>query len=87
MGAVKILLVEDDQLFREILKESLIAKKYLVSEAPNGNVAKNTISLTKYDLIISDIQMPIFSGLDLLEWVKKKSLNKICFNDRLLTGS
>jgi DNA-binding response OmpR family regulator len=71
MGSVKILLVEDDQLFRETLKESLTAKKYTVSEAPNGNVAKNMIALSHYDLIISDIQMPFFSGLDLLEWVKK----------------
>ncbi len=82
MSNFKILLVEDDELFRDTLRDILIQKKYQVSEAPNGKVAKEMISLTKYDLIISDIQMPFCSGTELLEWVKKNHPTKFI----LMTG-
>lgn len=69
-GGLKILLVEDDDLFRSTIKKSLLKKTADVTEAPNGKVAKEMILLHQYDLIISDIQMPFLGGLDLLEWVK-----------------
>ncbi len=82
MAAMKILIVEDDALFRETLKESLSTQEFIISEAPNGKVAREMIAFAKYDLIISDIQMPFFSGLDLLEWVKKNHPTKFI----LMTG-
>lgn len=66
----KILLVEDDEHFRAAIK-NLLSKKYEVTEAPNGKVARDIISMTQFDLILSDIQMPHVTGVDLLEWVKK----------------
>ena len=69
-SAKKILLVEDDEVFRTVLKKSLQSKKYEVLEAPNGKAAKEILLMHKVDLIISDIQMPHFNGIDLLEWVK-----------------
>lgn len=66
----KILLAEDDELFRSTMKKSLQKKGYEVIEAPNGKAAKELLLLQKVDLIISDIQMPHFSGIDLLDWVK-----------------
>ncbi len=67
----KILLVEDDDFFRTALKD-ILSKKYKVVEAQNGKIARDIFStLDDVDLIISDIQMPHLTGLDLLEWVKK----------------
>lgn len=66
----KILLVEDDDYFRSAVK-GLLSKKYEVLEAANGRLAKDLLVMTPVHLILSDIQMPHFTGVDLLEWVKK----------------
>lgn len=70
---IKVLLVEDDELFRSTIKRSILKKSCEVTEAPNGKVAKEIMSLHKFDLVISDIQMPHLTGIELLEWVKKNS--------------
>lgn len=69
-GSLKILLVEDDDLFRSTIKKALEKRPCEVGEAPDGKVAREMLLLHKYDLVISDIQMPHFTGLDLLEWIK-----------------
>lgn len=67
----KILVVEDDQFFREALKDFL-TKNYSVLEAPNGQSAKEILSMQEdIDLVLSDIQMPVCNGIELLEWSKK----------------
>lgn len=68
---MKVLLVEDDEIFRATIKRSLKKKSCEVTEAENGKVAKEMMLLSQFDLVISDIQMPHFSGVDLLEWIKK----------------
>lgn len=65
----KILIVEDDQLFREVIT-TILNKNYEVVGAANGRDAKNLIILTKFDLIISDVQMPYLTGIELLQWVR-----------------
>ncbi len=70
----KILVVEDDATFRAILTE-MLAHQYNVNSAENGKVAKEILSISQYDLVVSDIQMPYFTGVDLLEWIKR---NKPC---------
>jgi putative nucleotidyltransferase with HDIG domain len=66
----KILLVEDDEYFRLALK-NILSKRYDVLEAQNGKIAMDLLNLSSVDLILSDIQMPQFTGVDLLAWVKK----------------
>ncbi|MCC2678183.1 MAG: response regulator [Pseudobdellovibrio sp.] len=70
MGAKKILLVEDDDVFRSTISE-VLGKKYQVIQAPNGKSACELMSVQDYDLVLSDIQMPNMSGIDLLEWSTK----------------
>jgi len=66
-----ILLVEDDDSFRGILKKTL-SEIYHVMEATNGKLARELLETTAdIHLIISDVQMPHYSGVELLEWVKK----------------
>lgn len=66
----KILIVEDDQFFREAIRD-LLKKKYLVLEAPNGKTAKDILTMQEdIDVVLSDIQMPGLTGIELLEWSK-----------------
>ncbi|MDR2838376.1 MAG: response regulator [Azonexus sp.] len=60
----KVLLVEDDELNREIGCE-LLANIGLVADiAENGQIAVERAQKTCYDLILMDIQMPVLDGLD-----------------------
>lgn len=71
----QILIVDDDDSFRKELY-TLLSSDFKLSEAPNGNIARNLIKLHKFDLIISDDQMPFLTGRELLEWVKMNSPTK-----------
>ena len=61
----RILLVEDNDLNREIAKELLEAEGILVEEAMNGAMAVDKFTQADvgyYDLILMDIQMPVMNG-------------------------
>jgi len=70
-----ILLVEDDDDYRSMLVSLLVKKGYQVKEAANGKLALHELSFSPFDLIISDIKMPVMHGLDLLTHAKKKYPN------------
>ena len=61
-----ILVVDDDEGIRSLLKKYLNEKKYLVSTASNAENALEKIKIIKFDLIVLDIMMPGQSGLDFL---------------------
>ena len=58
-----ILAIDDTDIILEILKVQLESEGYKVTTARNGNSAKNLIQLTKYDLILLDIEMPDINGV------------------------
>lgn len=68
-----ILLVEDDEAFREVLVSSLEAKGFSVRQAENGLVAKTILGLNpeKFQLVVSDIKMPEMTGMELLTYVRE----------------
>lgn len=67
---IKILIVEDDDFFREAIKDVLVSR-FTVLEAPNGKSAKEILAVQQLDVVLTDIQMPNFTGIELLEWSKK----------------
>ena len=67
-----ILVVDDDDRIRELVKEYLEEKKFLVSSAKDAFDAKKKLELIKFDIIILDIMMPGKSGLDLTKEIKEK---------------
>ncbi len=67
-----ILVVDDDDRIRELLKEYLTEKNYLVSTSNNAENAKKKIELIKFDIIILDIMMPGQSGLDFTYSLREK---------------
>ena len=62
-----ILVVDDDEGIRSLVKKYLNERKYLVTTADNAENASEKISVIKFDLIILDIMMPGKSGLDFLK--------------------
>ena len=61
---IHILVVDDDEEIRELVKEYLKKNKYLVTTAKNAEDAQNKVRFVKFDLIILDIMMPGKSGLE-----------------------
>ena len=66
-----ILVVDDDEGIRSLLKKYLNEKKYLVSTADSAENALEKVKIMKFDLIILDIMMPGKSGLDFLNQNKE----------------
>ena len=63
----RIILVEDDNVLRDVLSQKLERSGYLVERAEDGVVATEKILETKPDLILLDILMPRKSGMQVLE--------------------
>ena len=67
-----ILVVDDDDGIRSLVRKYLNENKFLISTAENAEDAKKKIELIKFDLIILDIMMPGKSGLEFIQENKKK---------------
>ena len=67
-----ILVVDDDDRIRELVKEYLVENNYLVSTANNAEVALEKIKIIKFDLIVLDIMMPGKTGLEFTKDYKNK---------------
>ncbi|HRI47957.1 MAG: sigma-54-dependent Fis family transcriptional regulator [Ignavibacteriaceae bacterium] len=65
----KILVVDDEDIIRESLSFILKKEGYIVEEAPNGQIAYDKIIENFFDIVITDIEMPIMRGIELLEKV------------------
>ena len=67
-----ILVVDDDDGIRSLVKKYLNENNFLISTAENAEDAKKKIELIRFDLIILDIMMPGKSGLEFIQENKKK---------------
>ena len=67
-----ILIVDDDDRIRELVKQYLNDYDFLVTTANNAEDAKQKINIIKFDLIVLDIMMPGQSGLEFTNENKKK---------------
>lgn len=63
----KILIVDDEELIRETLKDILEHEGYEIHDAPDGELALKLIGKNKYDVILCDIKMPKVDGMEVLE--------------------
>ena len=67
-----ILVVDDDDGIRSLVKQYLNENDFLVTTANNAEDAAEKISIIKFDLIVLDIMMPGKNGLEFTEENKKK---------------
>ena len=76
MNIKKILLVEDEKLAREGVRDFLISRGYLVTEAVDGEEAVKKFYESEqsvFDLVILDVMLPKMNGILVLKEIRKKS--------------
>ena len=66
-----ILVVDDDDGIRDLVKKYLNENNYLINTASNAEEAQRKIEIISFDIIILDIMMPGKSGLQFLNDIKK----------------
>lgn len=71
----RILIVDDDEFCRDLLKDYLQGESYSIEEAVNGIEALSLMQDFSFDLIITDIMMPEMDGVELLIEMRERSIN------------
>ena len=71
----RILIVDDYDSGRRVLREKLEIQGYVCQEVADGAEALKALQVTQFDLIITDNQMPVMTGLELLQALNKKPKN------------
>jgi two-component system, chemotaxis family, chemotaxis protein CheY len=66
----KVLVIEDDNLMRTVLRHVLEAADYVAVEASNGVEGMETFWREKPDIVITDIQMPDKGGLEIISEIR-----------------
>lgn len=67
----KILLVEDDEALRFIVKDNLAENGYEVEVAPDGELALELFQNDKFDLIVLDVMLPKIDGFQVAATIRK----------------
>lgn len=73
---IKILIVDDDPMFRIMLRTFLLKNNYDISEAANGKDCLRKIKSEEYDIVLTDLRLPDTTGLDLLKEIRESDKNK-----------
>ena len=72
----QILLVDDDQILLQLGSTALSRVGFHVDIATDGQHAFDLLSLTAYDLVITDLQMPRVDGLELIRRIRSDAATK-----------
>lgn len=72
---IKILLLEDDYLYKISIKEFLEELDFYVDDFENGDDALNAIFENSYDLLLLDVRVPGMDGFSLVEYVRKEKID------------
>ena len=68
---MNILICDDEELIRNVIKEYLLLDNFIVDEATDGEMALNKVKSNNYDLVIMDIMMPHMDGYTACKEIKK----------------
>lgn len=77
MAKKNLLLAEDDELLASLLDYRLQKGGYNVHLANDGRDVKEYLKTATPDIIVSDIMMPYFSGIELIDYVRNELNSKI----------
>lgn len=75
MDQKKILLVDDEPDFVELITKRLELNNYEVTAAANGKDALNKLQVEQFDAVLLDIRMPEVDGLSVLKAIRKHNKN------------
>lgn len=84
MSNISILLVDDEMLIRKSFTRELRAEGFTVTAVANGREAIDEIEKEKFDLVITDLNMPVVDGFGVLKAVKQRAPQTCVF---ILTGA
>ncbi|MBF0312868.1 MAG: sigma-54-dependent Fis family transcriptional regulator [Oligoflexia bacterium] len=70
----RVLVVDDDPVLRQSIKDALEFQEFIVDVACNGREAVNAVYREKFDLVVMDVNMPEMNGIDALIEIKKHNL-------------
>ncbi len=73
-GAMKILLVEDENIVRKTLVGILKDLEYQVTAAEDGRSALEIAQKGRFDVLLTDNQMPYMTGLELVHELRKQEI-------------
>jgi two-component system, OmpR family, response regulator ResD len=74
---IKILVVDDEDRIRRLLKMYLERENYLIEEANNGDDALELALNNDYDLILLDLMMPGLDGIEVCKQLREKKLTPV----------
>lgn len=69
----RILLAEDDEYLRELVKDALEDESYQVTDCVNGQEAIDLFDKTKFDICLLDIMMPVKDGFSVAKKIRQQS--------------
>lgn len=69
-GNISILIVDDEPMMRSLVERILQRDGYTLAMAENGSEANDRMKAQPFDIVISDVKMPVMNGFDLLRKVK-----------------
>ena len=67
----RVLVVDDDKVLQNSVKEALLYHSFTVDVANNGKEALLAVYKEKYDLVVMDVNMPEMDGISALSEIKK----------------
>lgn len=73
----RILVIDDEEPIRELLKDFLESKGFEVSIAGDGESGLNLLKVEKFDLFLLDLMMPGISGLDVLREAASQNISAV----------
>lgn len=71
----KILIVDDDPMFRIMLRTFLLKNNYELTEAANGKECLKKIKTDSFDIVLTDLRLPDTTGLELLKEIRTSEKN------------
>ncbi len=71
-SSVSVLIVDDEEMMRNLLGKILSREGYRISSAEDGQGALETMGQEKIDIVISDMKMPSMNGFELLKVIKQE---------------
>ncbi len=72
LRGARVLLVEDNEINQELAMELLLSNNIAVEVAENGQIAVDMLSEQTFDGVLMDCQMPVMSGYEATEAIRKK---------------
>ena len=72
----QILLAEDEEVLRMLIEDTFEDEDYMIDVAVDGGEAMEFLQNNRYDLVILDYMMPVYTGLEIVEKIRHAETNK-----------